>query len=167
MAPLTPLANPGNIEKAIAAVANAYEGLLRENGYRYDVVHVYRHSISEDSLDSVETPAVVVVRPDGQTGTIQWQDERAYLETLRLDVVGLLRASGENPEEEGFSTKAEAFLSDIKKLAMADPQFGLGHAGVIKNSRIVADANDAAWDSAIASAGMGLEITVFFDGTNP
>jgi len=167
MAPSTPLANPGIVEQAITAMANAYEALKIENGYRYDVVHVYRHTISEESLDSIETPAIVVVRPDGQTGTILWYDERAYLETLRIDVVGLLRASGENPEEEGFATKAEAFLSDLKKLQMADPQFGLGHAGVIKNSRIVADGNDAGWDSAIASPGIGIELTIFFDGVNP
>jgi len=167
MPPLTPLANPGTVEKAIQAVATAYEMLRVENGYRYDVVKVYRHTMSEETLDDLESPAIFVVRPEAQTGSIVWQDERAYLETLRLDVVGYLRAEGENPEDEGLATKAEAFLSDMKKLAMVDSQFGLGPSGEIKNSRIVADGNDAAWDSGGATVGMGIELTVFWDGTNP
>jgi hypothetical protein len=158
---------PGTVEKAIAAVAKAYQALKKENGYRYDVVHVYRVLIEEDSLGTSDCPCVFVLRPDGPSGTILWQDERAYEERLRLDVMGMLKSDGQNPEDQGMATFAEAFLSDLKKLAMVDAQFGLGASGQIKNSRIVSDSNDAAWESTSPIVGIGLELTIFFDGTNP
>jgi len=165
--PTSILANPGTVEKAIAAVANSYESLQVATGYRYTIKRVYRHLLPEDSLGGVETPAVFVIRPPGTTGTIEWYDERAYRETLRVDVLAFLKGDGRNPEAQGLATMAEALLSDLKKLAMADPQFGLGPAGEIKNSRIVADSNDAGWDSSTAVVGIGLELTVYFDGINP
>jgi hypothetical protein len=161
------VANFGSLEKSISAVANAYRGLKVENGFQFDVKTVYRILLPEDSLGEVDCPAIMVVRPEGGSGTIRWQDERAYEEILRLDVVGLLKSDGENAQDSAWATTAEAFLSDLKRLQMTDPQFGLGPAGEIKNSRIISDANDAGWDATTCIVGIGLELTVFFDGVNP
>lgn len=161
------LANAGAVETAIQAVVNRCETIRIENGYKNDVARVYRHYVEEDALGELDTPAIFVVRPAGTTGTIQWQDERAYQETLRLDVVGLVKGDGSNPEDGMLASVAEGLLSDLKKLQMSDPQFGLGPAGVIKNSKIVSDGNDAGWDSTSAVVGMGLEVLIWWDGTNP
>jgi len=159
---------PGTVEKAIAAIGRAYTGLRKENGYRHDVVPpARRHLIEEDSLGSSDCPAIFVIRPDGPSGAIEWQDERAYIEKLRIDVLGVLKSDGQNAEDQGLATFAESFLSDLKKLQMADPQFGLGPSGEIKNSKIVSDSNDAAWESTSAVVGIGLEVEIWFDGTNP
>ncbi len=159
--------NPGTIERAIEAVAVAYKGLRRANGYKHTVVEVRRHLVDVDALDKIETPAVFVIRPEGTSGVIEWQDERGYKESIRIDVLGFIRGGGENPENERLASFAEGLLSDLKKLQMADPQFGTAATGEIKNSKIVADSNDAGWDSSGAVVGIGVEMIVLFDGTNP
>ena len=158
------LENPGRVEQAIAAIESRYATLLIENGYRHDVQRVYRHLMEVDTLGARDSPAVFVVRPDGGSATDQWQDERAYEEMLPLDIFGYLKADGVNAEEERLATKAEAFLSDIKKLQMADPTFG---STVIRNSKIVRSSNDAAFEATGALVGMALEVILLFDGVNP
>ena len=164
--PSIELSNPGVVEQGIAAVVNAYEGLQEELGFRFTVVKVWRHLIDPESLDDVDSPCIFVVRPPGSTGTVEWYDERAYKETLTLHVLGYISGNGEDPEDQGLATRGEALLSDIKKLQIADPSFGVPN--VVKNSKIVADTNDAAFDSPGAVVGIAMELIVFWDGnSNP
>lgn len=155
------LSNPGIVEQAIQAVVNAYEGVQVELGYRFDVVKVWRHLIDQESLDEIDSPCLWVVRPPGTTGVIEWYDERAYKETLRIDVLGYISGNGQDAEDQGLATRGEALLSDLKKLALADPSFGFPN--VIKNSKIIADTNDAAYDANGAVVGIAMELILFWD----
>ena len=161
-----PLANAGVVEVAINRVVDAFETIRVENGFRFDVVKVWRHLLDPESLDEIDTPCLFVVRPEGTTGTVEWYDERHYKEVLRLDVLGYLKSDGQDAEDMGLATQAEALLSDMKKLAMLDPKFGAPSSSSldvgIKNSKIVADSNDAAFDSTGAVVGIALEVIVYW-----
>lgn len=152
------------VEDALQLVVNAYEKLTVENGYANTVRYVSRHIPAMEILDKVQTPAVFVVRPLGTTGVMAWQDGKLYREDVTIAVVGYLRSKGLNPDKERLATKGEILLSDLKRVQLSDVHFG--DRKLIKNSILVDDANDAAWDNEGVVVTLGLTLITFWDSTN-
>lgn len=163
------MSNEGDVELCFQAMVARLESLRIENGYRQDVVKVYRSFLLLDALDSLESPAIMVGRTPGDRAQFEPLDGRGYELDVPFTIVGFLRRGAFNAEDDKASTKAEAFLSDLVKLAMADPRWGspATGSGCIKDSLILETYHTAAYDD----SGIQVELTGRFktvtDGVNP
>lgn len=153
----------GAVETAIAAVATAYGGLKKLNGYQFNVKLVTRVLQGLDSLSSKQLPAILVIRPPGASSPIEVMDGDLYKQDVELSIVGMLRGDGRNVDVAKLATMGEAMVSDMKRVAMAAPRFG----GAAKESVILDDSMDLDWDSTDAVVTVGLNLIVQWDGTNP
>ena len=153
----------GAVELAIAAVAAAYGGLTKLNGYQHDVKLVTRVLQGLDSLSSEDLLAILVIRPPGASSPIEPMDADLYKQEVELSVVGMLRGDGRNVDVAELATVGESVVSDMKRVAMADPRFG----GAAKDSVILDDSMDVDWDSTDVVVTMGLNLIVQWDAANP
>jgi hypothetical protein len=160
------MARTDAIETGIADVVTAYKALKTKDGYAFDIKSVKRHYVDPDSLQSTEVPVLFVIRPLGATGEMEWIDDGAYRQKVRIQVIGYIRGKGRNPEKEAIATQAEKLLSDMKRLQMADVTFG---STVIHESILKSDSNDAGFDQEAAEVGLGIDLILYFDssGNNP
>jgi hypothetical protein len=93
-----------------------------------------------------------------------WKDATLYREDVTIGVVGYLRAEADNPDAERLATKGEILLSDMKRVQLADPSFLVPK--LIKNSILVDDGNDAAWDADGVVVNLGITLITFWDINN-
>lgn len=154
---------PGAVEDVLSRVADAYRALREENGYDFTVKTVLRHSINCDTLDSGDVPVVMVLRLPGEH-EVEWCDANLYRQKLKMFIAGYVRSDGRNPEEAGAATLGETLLSNIKRVQMADPQFGSIYC---RNSKIVGDSNDAGWDNSGAFVYISVEAMVYWGASSP
>lgn len=159
----------GDIGRAINALAAAYDGLKVANGYRFNVQKVFRRFLNEDSLESLtSTPVIMVGRPPGSQAEFVWHDERLYRVNLPILVVGFIRGSGINPEEERLSEMGEQFLSDMVKLAVAQTNAKPPWADeVVKNATIQGTSHDGDWDTEGAMTFLRMTLYLHPDVANP
>lgn len=160
----------GDLELAIQKVAAAMAGIRVENGYRHDVVKVYRTmGPLFDSLDSIETPALGVGRTPGVFDEPRNLDERGYVYRIPISVIGCIKRGAENAEDDLAPTRGEALLSDIRRVQFVDPKFGTQGVGPgnIKQSIWRGGLNDAAWDASAIYVLAMFDIWTVTDGVNP
>jgi len=164
--------DPGRVDQAIQAVADHYLATLQvANGYRFSVRYVTRVMENLEALRGGEVPCIMVVRPPGQSGQSRHLDGTAYQENLDLFVLGFLRMPGKNVKDAKFARRAEAYLSDVKRVARIQqaPPPGARRFGCafIHDSLEIDSSNDVSWDGPGALVGIGLRLIVLTDGENP
>jgi len=154
----------GVIESALAAIVAAVKTVQPESGYTTPVKYVSRHPMVFETLSSEQQPCAFVARVPPGDSALEALDKNVYKQPLHVVIAGYIPGDGHNPDDQGLSTLGEAFVSDLKRLQMADPTFG---SADIHESKITADFNRAGWDSAGAAIGIEMEVYCYFDGVRP
>ena len=162
------LQDPGDVELALRAIGTKLQGLKTENGYRYDIQTVYRSFLRMNDLDSLESPALFIGRTPGDRVSLQPLEPSGYEATIPFSIIGFIRRGADNAEDDEAASQAEALISDITKMQLADPKWGTSSgAGAIKSSWIQASEHAADWDdSGIQVEVLGKCITTI-EGSNP
>jgi hypothetical protein len=157
----------GRVEQGITDLLAAHRAIQTRNGYRFDVRWTSRHYIDPDSLDPDDVPAIIIYRPLGESEDLEPADELgdgAYISGVMLLIMGFVRAGGENPDVERLARMGEAYLSDIRKLHLADVRYG---SAVIADSTLLAGAmNDAAFDSEGAMVLQPIRLRIAWDAAS-
>lgn len=161
----------GAIELCFRAIQDGLETIRIENGYRHDVKKVYRtfEPAMMENLDSLASPALMLGRTPGQDASFSNYDDRGYGVTVPTSIVGYLKRGSDNAEDDLASTRAEAFLSDIERRIMTDPEWGTDKhgSGHIQNSKILATEHGAAWDSSGIFVEVRMEFYTEINAVNP
>lgn len=160
------ITSPGVMERAMQAILDAHKVIRVTNGYNSDVAYFSRHVRNPMSLTVEKTPAIMVARNPNFRGEIKTMGRDEYGQKVRVEIVGVVRGpDGVDPDEYGLATRAEALLSDIKALHLADATYGLREA--IGTSYIVDDYNDVGWEVPGALVAIGIEALITWEGSGP
>lgn len=152
------------VEQALAQMVLMHRKITQANGYNTNVALVSRHwRDPEGALQSTNLPAIFVMRALGRPNPIEWCDENFMRQRLSVQVLGYVGATGLSADDDDLATRAERLLSDLKQLQMDDPTYGLGPRGLIRNSHMTEDLNDAGWDAGGALVGIAVELSLYYD----
>ncbi len=164
------LAAAGDVELCIRAIAARLYSIREENGFRCTVKKVYRSFLNLENLDSNFLPAIQVGRTPGDRVEFeQWLDSRGYNLVVPISMIGAMRYQATNAEDGQAATRAEAFVSDLVKLQMADPLWGTPRqgAGCIKESWLLSNEHSAEYDSSGIYVELLMKFKTTIDGVNP